>query len=203
MSFVTELNERLTALPGLKSVGMADSLPLTPVGRVWTIYIEGKLDLKAQPDDPAPLGDGPSAFLSRVSPGYFGTLGIPLRQGREFGPQDRQGSLLVAVINEALAQRCFPGENPLGKRLLADGGGWRTVVGVVGNIKRFALEDQPKPELYMPSLQPRGSSRETEAALQASPKGSKIPTTTHFGKFSPTATQGQSSYVSLMVRASV
>src|SRR5262245_17650194 len=45
MSFVTELNERLTALPGLKSVGMADSLPLTPVGRVWTIYIEGKLDL--------------------------------------------------------------------------------------------------------------------------------------------------------------
>src|SRR5262245_39083186 len=174
MSFVTRLNERLAALPGVESVGVADSQPLSRFGGdSSSIAIEGKLDLKAQPDDPVPDDTGPSSFLSRVSPGYFRTLGIPMRQGREFGPQDRQGSLLVAVINEAMAQRYWPGENPIGKRLLADGGGWRTIVGVAPNVKRFALEDQPKPELYMPSLQPRGSFKEMEAALQASAKGSK------------------------------
>jgi len=178
MSFVTRLNERLAALPGVESVGVADSQPLSRFGGdSSSIAIEGKLDLKAQPDDPVPDDTGPSSFLSRVSPGYFRTLGIPMRQGREFGPQDWQGSLPVAVINEALAQRYWPGENPIGKRLLAFGGGWRTIVGVVGNVRRLGLEDQPKPELYMPSLQPRGSTKdaikEMEAALQASAKGSK------------------------------
>jgi putative ABC transport system permease protein len=212
MSFVTELNERLAALPGVESVGMADSLPLSPVGSFSSIFIEGKADLKAKPDEPLyrPLSgvSGPSAFLSRVSPGYFRTLGVPLRQGREFGPQDRQGSLPVAIINEAMAHRYWPGENPLGKRLIADGAAWRTVVGVVGNVKRLALEDQPKPELYMPSLQPGGSfmnaMKEIVAATEAGAKGGKG------GKFSigfremgVTATQGQASYISLMARTSV
>jgi putative ABC transport system permease protein len=161
-------------LPGVESVGVADSQPLSRFGgNSSSIFIEGKLDLKAQPDDPVPDDPGPSSFLSRVSPGYFRTLGIPIRQGREFGPQDRQGSLPVAVINEAMAQRYWPGENPIGKRLLAFGGGWLTIVGVVGNVRRLGLEDQPKPELYMPSLQPRGSFKEMQAALQASAKGSK------------------------------
>jgi predicted permease len=209
MSFVTRLNERLAALPGVEAVGMADSLPFSRVGGASTIFIEGKPDLEAKPDDPAPGGDGPSAFFSRVSPGYFRTLGIPLRRGREFGPQDRQGSLPVAVINEALAQRCWPGENPLGKRLIADGGGWRTIVGLVGNIKRLALEDQPKPELFMPSLQPRGSfdsaMKEMEAALlEASAKGGKKGGSFTINiKKTPTVTQGRASYVSLMVRTSV
>src|SRR5262245_1197697 len=208
MSFVTQLNERLAALPGVEAVGMADSLPFSRVGGASTIFIEGKPGLEAKPDDPAPGGDGPSALLSRVSPGYFRTLGIPLQQGREFGPQDRQGSLPVAVINEALAQRCWPGENPLGKRLIAGGGGWRTIVGVVGNVKRFALEDQTKPELYMPSLQPRepfkDAMKEMEAALLASAKGGNGETfRISFSTMGDTATQGQASYISLMARTSV
>jgi putative ABC transport system permease protein len=210
LSFVNELNERLTALPGVESVGAADSLPLTPVGSFGTIFIEGKPDLSGKPDDSMyePADSGPVSFWSRVSPGYFSTLGIPLRQGREFGPEDRKGSLPVAVINEAMAHRFWPGENPLGQRLIADGGGWRTIVGVVGNVKRVALEDQPKPELYMPSLQARrpfkDGMKEMEAALLASAKGSKEGSITiSFGAMSPTATQGQSSYVSLIVRTSV
>src|SRR5262245_5456621 len=157
MSFVTELNQRLAALPGVDSVGMADSQPLSESGSFSTIVIEGKANLQSKPDEYDPIAriSGPWAFLSRVSPGYFRALGVPLRQGRDFGPQDRQGSLPVAIINEALAHRYYPGENPLGKRL-ADFSGWRTIVGVVGNVKRLALEDQLKPELYMPSLQPRG-----------------------------------------------
>jgi len=204
MSFVTELNERLAALPGVESVGVADSLPLSPVGKISTIFIEGKADLRAEPDDPS-HGDGasdPSAFLSRVSPGYFRTLGIPLRQGREFGPEDRQGSLPVAIINEAMAHRYWPGENPLGKRV-SDGFAWRTVVGVAGNVKRFALEDQPKPELYMPSLQPRGSWKEMGAAEAVAKGGKKESVSISFKIMQHTATQGRSSYISLMVRTSV
>ena len=194
MSFVTRLNERLAALPGVESVGMADSLPLSPVGSFSSIFIEGKPDLKAKPGDPlygADLGPGPSAFLSRVSPGYFHTLGVPLRQGRDFGPQDRQGSLPVAIINEALAQHYYPGENPLGKRL-ADFSGWRTIVGLVGNVKRLALEDQPKPELYMPSQQPRGE--KMEAGAKGGEKGGSI------AIMIPTATEGKAGHISLMVR---
>jgi putative ABC transport system permease protein len=205
MSFITELNERLAALPGVESVGAADSLPLSPVGRTSTIFIEGKADLRAEPDDPNGEGaSGPSAFLSRVSPGYFRTLGIPLRQGREFGPEDRQGSLLVAIINEAMAHRYWPGENPLGKRV-GDGGVWRTVVGVAPNVKRFALEDQPKPELYMPSLQPPGShasaNEQMKLAADYGGKGKSISISITI--MPPTATQGRVSYISLMARTRV
>jgi len=196
MSFVTRLNERLSALPGVESVGMADSLPLRPVGSFSTIFIEGKPDLEAKPGEPryGTPDSGPAAFLSRVSPGYFRALGVPLRQGRDFGPQDRQGSLPVAIINEALGRRYYPGENPLGKRL-ADVSGWRTIVGIVGNVKRLALEDQPQPELYMPSQQPRGE--KMAAGAEGGKKGFAIAT------MIPTATQGKSGYISLMVRTKV
>jgi putative ABC transport system permease protein len=99
--------------------------------------------------------------------------------------------LPVAIINEALAHRYYPGENPLGKRL-ADASGWRTIVGIAGNVKRLALEDQPKPELYMPSQQPRGE--KIKAGAKDMEKGFAI------GIMIPTATQGKASYVSLMVR---
>jgi putative ABC transport system permease protein len=177
-----------------------------------TIFIEGKPDLRAKPDDPMyrAKASGPSAFLSRVSAGYFPTLGIPLRQGRDFGPEDRQGSLPVAIINEEMARRYFPGENPLGKRLSAGVTGCRTIVGVAPNVRRFALEDRVGPELYMPLLQPDKSERgrvgcnNPQETAQAGGKGGK-------GKYfsiaiaimGPTATLGQSSYISLMVRTSV
>ena len=206
MSFVTELNERLAALPGVESVGMADSLPLSPVGSFSSIFIEGKADIMTKPDDPLSGVSGPSAFLSRVSSGYFRTLGIRLRQGREFGPEDRKGSLPVAIINEAMAHRYWPGENPLGKRLIADGAEWRTVVGVVGNVRRFALEDQPKQELYMPSLQPPESFRNEieamKAAAEAAAKSGNRDVSIGFRTMGATATQGQASYISLMARTS-
>jgi predicted permease len=195
MSFVTDLNQRLAALPGVESVGVADSLPLSPVGSFSSIFIEGKADLKARPDDLKGYS-GPSAFYSRVSPGYFHTMGIPVRQGRDFGMQDRRGSLPVAIINEEMAQRYWPGENPLGKRLIADGAAWLTVVGVVGNVRRLALEDQPKPELYMPSLQPPQFNWNT--IKEKNVQGAGILTI-----LIPTATQGKAGHVSLMVRTSV
>jgi putative ABC transport system permease protein len=111
----------------------------------------------------------------------------------------------VAIINEAMAQRYWPGEDPLGKRVWAGVAGWRMIVGVAPNVKRLALEDQPKPEVYMPSLQPRGMENK-EAAAKTDAKGEKK------GKsffsytiaiMNPTATQGRASYISLMVRTRV
>ena len=232
MSVVTQLSERLAAAPGVESVGMADSLPLSNVGSIGSITIEGKTDLRAKPDDlpgsfpppppppPGPPGGfiGPSAFFSRVSPGYFHTLGIPLRQGREFGPHDIRSSLPVGIVNEAMARRYWPGENPLGKRLKFDEkDGWRTVVGVVGNVKRFALEDQPGPEFYVPLLQPiedSGGEQETQASASANPMASaKAGEKEKPGKsaesdgdsvsmvMGSTADQGLSSYISLVVGA--
>jgi putative ABC transport system permease protein len=213
MSFVTQLNERLAALPGVESVAMADSSPLQRIGGISTIFIEGKADLRDEPGNPLYGRDqeghrapsGPSAFISSVSPGYFRTLGIPLRQGREFGPEDRQGSLPVTIINEAMAQRYWPGENPLGKRVGNVRFGLRTVVGVAGNVKRLSLEEEQMPELYMSSLQPPASSREERRANEEAiakggkEKGPYISVETR----SPTAIQGQAGYISLMARTSV
>jgi putative ABC transport system permease protein len=191
MSFVTQLNERLAALPGVESVGVADSLPLSRVYRYGSVFIEGKLDLKSEPDEPMPgKGAGPSAILSSISPGYISTLGIPLRKGREFGTEDRQGSLPVAIINEAMARRYWPGEDVVGKRLSVAGEAWRTIIGVAGNVKRFALEDQPKPELYIPSLQPRGTFRSEIGGKYGSGIGGYAPI-------------GLAGYAILIVRASV
>jgi putative ABC transport system permease protein len=211
MSFITQLNERLTVLPGVGSVGMADSQPLSRVGGFRTIFIEGKPDLRPKPDDPLydpqHEASGPSAFLSRVSSGYFRTLGMPLRQGREFAPEDRQGSMPVAIINEEMARRYFPGENPIGKRLTADR--CRTIVGVAPNVRRFALEDQPKPELYMPLLQPDKSERgrfgcnNPQETAQAGGKGGSRSFSIAIAIMGATATQGQASYISLMVRTRV
>jgi putative ABC transport system permease protein len=208
MSFVTQLKERLATLPGVESAGVADSLPLSPIGIFSSVFIENKPDLEAKPGDPLYDGkvSGPSAFLSRISPGYFSAMGIPLRQGREFGPEDRQGSLPVAVINEAMAQRYWPGENPLGKRVRADGVAWRTVIGVTGNVSRFALEDKPKPELYLPSLQPPPSGKSAIQELIAMAEASAKPGkdgSVGLSSMGATETQGQASYVSLVVRTSV
>src|SRR5262245_18002868 len=213
MSFVTELNERLAALPGVESVAMADSSPLQRIGGISTIFIEGKADLRDEPGNPLYGRDldghrapsGPSAFFSSVSPGYFRTLGIPLRQGRDFGPEDRKGSLPVAIINEAMAQRYWPSENPLGKRVGNVRFGLRTVVGVAGNVKRLALEEQSMPELYMSSLQPPASSREERRANgEAIAKGGKEKSPyISVETMSPTAIQGQPGYISLMARTSV
>jgi putative ABC transport system permease protein len=156
-SFVSQLSERLAALPGVKSVGAADALPLLKRGGVSSIVIEGKTDFVFSPTE-KPKKRLPKAFFSEISPNYIRTMGISLRQGREFDAHDNRQSLPVAIINESLAHQHWPGENPIGKRFSFPGNSWRTVVGVVGDFKRFALEDQTLPEFYLPLLQPRQES---------------------------------------------
>jgi putative ABC transport system permease protein len=154
-SFVMQLSERLAALPGVQIVGAADTLPLLKKGGVGSIVIEGKSDYVFSPKE-KPKVRLPKAFFSEISPRYIRTMGIPLLQGREFDVHDNRQSLSVAIINESMAHLHWTGENPVGKRFkLFSEDSWRTVIGVVGDVKRYALEYQTIPEFYLPLLQPR------------------------------------------------
>jgi putative ABC transport system permease protein len=162
-SLVTQLSERLASLPGVESVGAADTMPLLKRGRVYSILIEGKTDfayvysltnMPKKGPKPSGLKPLPKGFFSEISPNYIRAMGIPLRQGREFDAHDNQQSSPVAIINDALAHRYWPSENPIGKRFkIYNENSWRTVVGVVGDVKRYALEHDAIPEFYLPLQQ--------------------------------------------------
>ena len=144
--FVTALLEKLQSMAGVKAVGFIDSLPLTGGSRSHEFEIEGQA--QARP---------PKAVAHVVSAGYFRTMAIPLKLGRVFDERDVRTGLSVAVISETLAERFWPGENPIGKRLKQTGpdsnGIWFTVVGVVGDVRDSQLGSAPKPEAYWSSAQ--------------------------------------------------
>ena len=137
-----DLFERLEALPGVKSAGGVTRLPLG-AGSSTKLEIEGR---------PVAPGEEPEVEFRRASTHYFQAMGISLRDGRTFTEQDGPDGLPVAVINEAAAQRFWPGENPMGRhvRFLGDSNApWFTIVGIVGNVKHFGLDLQAPAELYM------------------------------------------------------
>lgn len=137
-----EMFERLEALPGVKSAGGVTRLPLG-AGSSTKLEIEGR---------PVAAGEEPEIEFRRASTHYFQAMGIPLRDGRTFTERDGPGAPTVAVINEAAAERFWPGENPIGRhvRFFGDSDGpWFTVVGIVGDVKHFGLDLQAPGELYM------------------------------------------------------
>jgi len=119
----------------------------------------GSLDVKAEGRTPA-VGEAiPHADFRTADPDYFHAAGIPLLAGRTFTLTDRIGSGRVVIINRVLADRLFPGEDPVGRRVAWTGdvlrftpfsGDWRTVVGVVGNTRDGGLDAPPVPAMYMP-----------------------------------------------------
>jgi putative ABC transport system permease protein len=125
--------------------GAALSWPFDYTGFTWSPNIN-------LPDRPFEPGREPVAQTAAVTPGYFAVMGIPLRRGRDFGPDERPGAPVSAIVNETFASRFFPGENPLGKRVSA----MRipqmqnmTIVGVVGDTRRGGMLMGFTPELYI------------------------------------------------------
>ena len=100
-----------------------------------------------------------NAMFRLVTPDYVRTMRITLRRGRTFTAEDRAGTPLVMVINEALAREAWPGEDPIGKRVACcepgpDGSpNWKTVVGVVADTRAMGLAQDPAPEFYLPVAQ--------------------------------------------------
>jgi len=138
--------DRIQALPGVRAVGMIKLLPLQNWGTNGDFAIEGR--------PPAQPGQAPFAESREISPGYFRAMGIPIVKGRDLSAQDSANSLPTAMINDALARKYFQGEDPLGQKIQWDG--WRTIVGVAGNIHQAGLNRDPLPELYFPAAQRPG-----------------------------------------------
>ncbi|HEX7317495.1 MAG TPA: ABC transporter permease [Pyrinomonadaceae bacterium] len=146
-NFYRQLKERVKSLPGVQSVSGTTSLPMSSGSDYTSFTVVGR----------PPLPPGEFLFAEHIAlfPDYFRTMRIPLLKGREFTPQDGHESTPVAVINEAMAKRYFPEEDPIGKRILIDydQGVAREIVGVTSNVRHFGLDAEPKPEMYVPQYQ--------------------------------------------------
>jgi predicted permease len=147
--FYQQLWERLRQIPGVESVGGASILPLSGSISWGSITIEGY--------DPASGQSAIQADRRFASVGYFETMQIPLLSGRFFSEQDLKDSMKVAIIDENMARTYWPGDSPLGKRLKPGGPAstspWLTVVGVVANVKQYALDTESRVALYVPHEQ--------------------------------------------------
>ncbi len=154
--FFEQLLERTAAIPGVQSVGASHILPLTGA------Y---SCDSFMRDDRPLPPDDRPCAEIRLVTPDYFRTLSIGLTRGRVFTERDNSGAGQVVMINEAMAEKFWPGEDPIGKRLTPDSGTIvsREIVGIVRDIKHFGLDKESKPEYYIPYNQDPWSSALTIA----------------------------------------
>jgi putative ABC transport system permease protein len=146
VAFLKQLEASLAAAPEVASVGFVTRLPLmSALNNITTfLTIEGR--------ETAP-GDRPEIDFRRASTGYFQTMGIPLLAGRLVTEQDITNNTSAVLINEALAKRFFPGEDPVGKRIsTATSNGqqtqWQTIVGVVGSVRHLGLDVEPRPEIY-------------------------------------------------------
>lgn len=109
-----------------------------------------------------PLADRPFAGVRVVTPDYFQTMGIPNLKGRSFTEQDRENTPRVVIISEAMANRYWPNQDPIGKRLgyveeFSDKQEWLQIVGVVGDVRHKALETEAMPEVYFPYKQSPGN----------------------------------------------
>lgn len=147
--FYRALTRRLEALPGVLGVAGVTALPLSPVGTDFSrpYWREG---------EPDPGGTAAKTDIRMVTPGYFATMRMALLRGRGFTADDGPDRPRIIVVNETLAQREFPGRDPVGQRLVIDyrGGAYPyEIVGVVGNTRFRGLKAEPRPELFIPHAQ--------------------------------------------------
>lgn len=146
-AFFTAAEDQLKNLTGVASVAFADSLPFSNNGGSASFSIKGQA---VGPNEPGPHGN-----IRLVSPDYFTTLGIPLVRGRFFLPQDRLKTEPVAIIDETLAHRYWPNEDPVGQHINFGGNEpWKTIVGLVKHAKTSSLEaDNTEGFYYLPIQQ--------------------------------------------------
>jgi predicted permease len=144
---------RIAAQPGVESAAANEFTPLTGAYAGTALEVEGRALL---PTDPRPL-----ANRNPVTPRYFETMRIPLLRGRGFSAADDRAAAPVAVISQSLAQRFFPGVDPIGRRIRQpdiDGPLLREIVGVVGDVRRDGVRAAMEPETYVPFAQAKPGS---------------------------------------------
>ncbi|MBI3473723.1 MAG: ABC transporter permease [Candidatus Solibacter usitatus] len=144
--FVSGTLERLQALPGVETAAVVTSVPFGQSRSSNSFSIEGK--------EPLPPGVFRLAQMQSISPDFLRVLRIPLRAGREFDARDGAETPPAAIVSEALARRCFPGEDPLGQRVrVGPAGSWWRIVGVAGDVRHDDFDRESFPVLYRPYSQ--------------------------------------------------
>ena len=142
--FYRELELKVRAMPGVQSASLASSVPISTFPSGQRIYVENRPVL---PDRPVP-----KILFNRIDSGYFETMSIPVLLGRGFLDSDNERAPLVAVINQTMASRLWPGENPIGKRLSveSESGPFLEIIGVVRDSKYQSIAEDSQPYFYIP-----------------------------------------------------
>jgi predicted permease len=140
-AYFDELLRRVKVVRGIEAAGLSDALPLGR-NRSWGAPAKGQV---------YPKGKFPVAYVRVVSDGYLKAMGIPLRAGRDLSERDVPSSEPVIVVNETLARTLWPGESALGKIMKVNGE--RRVVGIAGDVRHLALEENSGMEMYLPIRQ--------------------------------------------------
>jgi predicted permease len=159
ISFYEELMRRLSALPGVEAAGAISHLPMSGAYYSGGTRIENTTaNIPRSPRDGTPLIEVDQRM---VTPGYLQAMRIPVVRGRWFNEGDTQNSTPVSVVDTEFADRIWPGQDPIGQRVAVgfDGDGpnakplWRTVVGVVGHVRHYGLEEVGREQIYHPAAQ--------------------------------------------------
>jgi putative ABC transport system permease protein len=146
-AFYDRVVGEIASMPGVEAAGIVSHPPadLGPVPRS-TFVIEGRTETRPE--------EKPAADLQTISAGYLPSLRVPVLHGRALDASDGEGAPPVAVVSASLGERFWPAQDPIGRRLrIGDDPEWRTVVGVVGDVKQYWFDRQPRPTLYVSHLQ--------------------------------------------------
>jgi putative ABC transport system permease protein len=146
VAYWEQVQERLQSIPGVERVALTNTVPMGGSMSILSYNVAGKPEL--------PLNQSPLSHFAGVSPGYFATIGVPIVRGREFERQDAVVDPRALVINEAMARREFQGQDPIGQRFSFGPGPdgqpeWLEIVGVVGNIRQYGVDQEPVPTTYV------------------------------------------------------
>jgi putative ABC transport system permease protein len=144
-AYYQQMIERIKAVPGVESVGATTTLPFSGTELPTPVAISGR----------APSNDLPTANFHSITSDYLSTMGIRLLRGRAFTERDTPATAHVALINETMARRYWPGEDPLGHRVAIRFGGSSPleIIGVVGDTQQTGLETEVKPEIFVSAIQ--------------------------------------------------
>jgi len=148
--FYKKLLDRVSTLPGVQSAGAAWWIPLSGSEISFTFNFE---------QHPVPVSQEPVAQLNVITPRFFEAAHVPMRRGRAFTDRDDRNALPVAIVSEGFAKQFFPGEDPIGKRIIPNGSvdpgkpPVREIVGVVTDMHLISLRQAPKPQIYIPHQQ--------------------------------------------------
>ena len=144
VAFVNTQLERIRTVPGVLDAGAISRMPLTPADQATFYLLPGQTEANTP---------GQVALFRMVTRGYFSTIGARLREGRFFEASDQRSASPAAVVNEAFANRNYPGRSPLGERLkfgqLDEEGYWYTIVGVVERLREVTIAEEPRPAVYL------------------------------------------------------